>query len=139
MEERTNVGSMKIIGEGTERPGIGSNHTPTIHSLHNPVQNNIHANESKGLLKRMLTNLAKSNPCEPDQTKEEQDPHAKGYVSVYVGPLHYLCSQFGLRLYTYIVTTSTWNSAAFQGVPQISFSIPEPSIVTKIPWALHLS
>jgi hypothetical protein len=91
-EEQTNVGSTKTIGEGTECPGIGSNHTPTIRSLHNPVQNSIHTNESKHLLKRVLTDLAESNPCEPDQTKEEQDPHAKGYVSVYVGPLHYLCS-----------------------------------------------
>jgi hypothetical protein len=38
-EGRTNVGLMKTIGEGMERPGIGSNHTLIIHSLHNPVQN----------------------------------------------------------------------------------------------------
>jgi pterin-4a-carbinolamine dehydratase len=48
-ERETNVGSMKTIGEGAERPGIGSNHTPTIRSLHNPVQNNIHTNRIKRL------------------------------------------------------------------------------------------
>jgi hypothetical protein len=29
-ERRTNMGSMKTIGEGVEHPGIGSNHTPII-------------------------------------------------------------------------------------------------------------
>jgi hypothetical protein len=95
MEGRANMGSMKTIGEGVERPGIGSNHTLTICSLHNPVQNNIHINESKDILKQALTDLAESDPCEPDQTKEEQDPHAKGHIAVYVCPLHYLCPQFG--------------------------------------------
>jgi hypothetical protein len=33
---RTNVGSTNTIGGDMERPGIGSNHTQAIRSLHNP-------------------------------------------------------------------------------------------------------
>jgi hypothetical protein len=48
-ERRMNVGLMKTMGEGVERPGIGSNHTPIICSLHNPAQNDIHTNRVKRL------------------------------------------------------------------------------------------
>jgi hypothetical protein len=38
-ERRMNLGLTKTIGEGAERPGIGSNQTQGIHSLHNSFQN----------------------------------------------------------------------------------------------------
>jgi hypothetical protein len=37
---RMNMGSIKTIGKGAEHPGISSNHTPIICSLHNPIENN---------------------------------------------------------------------------------------------------
>jgi hypothetical protein len=46
-ERRMNVGLMKTMGEGAEHPGIGSNHTPIICSLHNPIQNNIYTDQVK--------------------------------------------------------------------------------------------
>jgi hypothetical protein len=46
------------------------------------------------LPKQALTDLAEYDPSKFDQTKEEQSPHAKGYISVNVHPLHYLCSQY---------------------------------------------
>jgi hypothetical protein len=44
-----NVGLMKTMGEDAEHPGISSNHTPIICSLHNLIQNNIHTNRVEGL------------------------------------------------------------------------------------------
>jgi hypothetical protein len=44
-----NVGSMKMMGEGTERPRIDSNRIPMIRSLHNSISNNISINHAEGL------------------------------------------------------------------------------------------
>jgi hypothetical protein len=54
-----NVGLTKTIGEGAEFPGIVSNQTPTICSLHNSVQNNIHNNQVK-----VLTETDVDGSCE---------------------------------------------------------------------------
>jgi hypothetical protein len=72
-----NVGSTKMMGEGTEHPGIGSNHIRVIRSLHNSIQNNIQTNGSEDSLKWTLTDLAEHDPSKSDQTKKEQGHHAK--------------------------------------------------------------
>jgi hypothetical protein len=36
----------------------------------------------------MSMDLVESNPCEPDKAKEEQHPHAKGDIAIYVCPLY---------------------------------------------------
>jgi hypothetical protein len=51
------MGSMKTIEEGTEHPGISSNHTLIIHSLHNPIQNSIHTNWVEGLRPCSVMNI----------------------------------------------------------------------------------
>jgi hypothetical protein len=45
----TNVGSMKIMGEETERPGMGSNQIRMIPSLHKSFQNNKRTHRFRGL------------------------------------------------------------------------------------------
>jgi hypothetical protein len=49
-DRTTNVGSMRIMGEGMERPGIGSNQIWAMHSLHDSIQSGIQTNEAEGSL-----------------------------------------------------------------------------------------
>jgi hypothetical protein len=89
------VGLTKILEDDAGHPGIGSSKTLTICSLYDSLRTTSMQIRTKDSLKRTLMNLAKGNPCEPNKTEEEQHPHAKGDIAIYVCPLHYSCSQFG--------------------------------------------
>jgi hypothetical protein len=95
-----NVGSTKIMGDGTERPGIGSSQIQTMHSLHNSIQSGIQTDGTEDSPEQALTDLTKHNPSKSNQPKKEQHNHAKGYVSENVCPLHCLCSQ---NVYAFIL------------------------------------
>jgi hypothetical protein len=90
-----NVGLTKIIGDGMERPGIGSSEVLTICSLRDSLRTTSMLIGAKDSPKWTLMDLAKGDPCEPNKTKEEQHPHAKGDIAIYVCPLHYSYSHFG--------------------------------------------
>jgi hypothetical protein len=93
-DRMTNVGSTKMMGDGTERPGIGSNQIRAMHSLQKSIKSDIKNNGAEDSPERTLSDLAKRDPSISDQTKKEQRHHAKGYISENVHPLHCICSQY---------------------------------------------
>jgi hypothetical protein len=90
-----NVGLTKIIGDDAGRPGISSSKTLTIRSLCDSLRMTSRRIGTKDSLKRTLMNLVKGKPCGPNKTEEEQHPHAKEDIAIYVCPLHYSYSRLG--------------------------------------------
>jgi hypothetical protein len=58
----TNMGSTKIMGEGTECPRIDSNQMLMICSLSNSINNNIRTSQIKGLTETNIDGSSREQP-----------------------------------------------------------------------------